>query len=174
MKILKSRDDFAHCITAPNLYLHTESGTNVVLDLALSLFAQSHNLTFTFFIVDYLILWLSCPLFLEWLAHLQDCKCGNTPCDLTPAILARLLQTFSHADLIKYSLEVAQRKMILDPIFLPLKSPDILITPKGKLKDKKVIHFTVEQLYLLTFDTNVVKISILEYHHASVTCILYL
>ena len=110
-----------------------------------------------FFIVDYLILWLSCPLFLEWLAHLQDCKCGNTPCDLTPAILARLLQTFSHADLIKYSLEVAQRKMILDPIFLPLKSPDILITPKGKLKDKKVIHFTVEELFLLTFDTNVVK-----------------
>ena len=110
-----------------------------------------------FFIVDYLILWLSCPLFLEWLAHLQDCKCGNTPCDLTPAILARLLQTFSHADLIKYSLEVAQRKMILDPIFLPLKSPDILITPKGKLKDKKVIHFTVEELYLLTFPTNVVK-----------------
>ena len=63
--------------------------------------------------------------------------------------------------------------MILDPIFLPLKSPDILMTPKGKLKDKKVIHFTVEQLYLLTFDTNVVKISILEYH-ASDTCILYL
>ena len=118
-----------------------------------------------FFIVDYLILWLSCPLFLEWLAHLQDCKCGNTPCDLTPAILARLLQTFSHADLIKYSLEVAQRKMILDPIFLPLKSPDILITPKGKLKDKKVIHFTVEELFLLTFDTNVVKISILEYQY---------
>ena len=141
-----------------------------VLGLALSMFAhmQPHLLT-----VDYLILW-SCPLFLEWLAHLQDCKCGNTPCDLTPAILARLLQTFSHADLIKYSLEVAQRKMILDPIFLPLKSPDILITPKGKLKDKEVIHFTVEELFLLTFDTNVVKISILEYHHASVTCILYL
>ena len=114
--------------------------------------------------MKYLILWLSCPLFLEWLAHLQDCKCGNTPCDLTPAILARLLQTFSHADLIKYSIEVAQRKMILDPIFLPLKSPDILMTPKGKLKDKKVIHFTVKELYLLTFHKNVVKISFLEYH----------
>ena len=101
-------------------------------------------------IVDYLILW-SCPLFLEWLAHLQDCKCGNTPCDLTPAILARLLQTFSHADLIKYSLEVAQRKMILDPIFLPLKSPDILITPKGKLKDKKVIYTSQCERTLLAY-----------------------
>ena len=32
------------------------------------------------------------------------------PCDLTPAIIARLLQTYSHADLLKYSLEVSQRK----------------------------------------------------------------
>ena len=78
-----------------------------VLGLALSMLThmQPHLLT-----VDYLILW-SCPLFLEWLAHLQDCKCGNTPCDLTPAILARLLQTFSHADLIKYSIELSQRKL---------------------------------------------------------------